>query len=439
MTMQLDYKVKDISGLGMFFPPMSVARDLNIFWISIILYSAGYAFSSSIYALAAAFQGLQLIGIFGVAYSFFSLASARGMNVYFFLLFTVYTIWQIFSLARGSFEGMDYMEVKSLIFNANYGLSCMFVPLVVFLPVSLANVKKIFDASFILFFLYVVFTVALLTDLLNPDSLDAFSREALEGSVKFMAFPVCFILLTFDLHSNKRKLFALAVFALSIALSIVRARRGILLMDMIALIFAFAFYFFKSSKKLGWVLAFIYLAILVYQLIAIDIGIAKIGFFENLLDKGTANTRTYVENCFFSSMSTLDWIVGKGYNVGYQCKGIDDSIFKDGVRKVIETDYLQLIMVGGLVNVVLLLAMLLPAVFLGLFYSSNLLCKKAATWILIWMFFLYPSNGYTFSMFHISMWLMVALCYNGKFRSLSDQTIINYFTKNIKINANEKA
>ncbi|OOG68055.1 hypothetical protein B0E43_22650 [Algoriphagus sp. A40] len=312
-------------------------------------------------------------------------------------------------------------------------------PLAILLPVTLINIKKLFDASFILFFFYIVFSIILLSDLLNPDMLDSFSREALEVSVKFLAFPVGFILLNFDLQSNQRKLFALAIFALSIVLSIIRARRGILLMEVIVAVFAFTFYFFRSSKKIGWVLALIYLVILGYQFYSLDYSLSNIQFLGNILEKGLENTRTYVEDCFYSSMSTLDWIIGKGYNQGYLCPGIDESLFGTSIRKVIETDYLQLILTGGLVNLILLLSIILPAVYLGFFQSSNMFSKKAATWIMIWLFFLYPSNGYTVSIFHISVWIMVALCYNKEFREISDKTIFNYFTKDIKLTTSGKA
>ncbi|HSF55795.1 MAG TPA: hypothetical protein VLA71_18725 [Algoriphagus sp.] len=437
--MQLEYKINNVTRLTMFFPTVSVARGLNIFWISVILFSAGYAFSSSLYSLAAIFQGLQIIGLVGVMYSVLSLANVEKLNVYLRLLLIVYLLWQVFFIVRGDFTNMDYEEVKSLIFNGNYGIVCLFVPLTILLPVTLVNIKKLFDASFIMFFFYIIFSMALLTDLLNPDTLDPFSREALEVSVKFLAFPVGFILLNFDLQSNQRKLFALAVFAISIVLSIIRARRGILLMEVIVAVFAFTFYFFKSSKKIGWVLALVYLMILGYQFYTLEYSLSNIQFLGNLMEKGLENTRTYVENCFYSSMSTLDWIIGKGYNQGYLCPGIDESLFGNAIRKVIETDYLQLILTGGIVNLILLLAIILPAVFLGLFHSSNQFSKKAATWIMIWLFFLYPSNGYTVSIFHISMWLMVAICYSKDFRQLSDQTIHNYFTKDIKLNESGKA
>lgn len=437
--MQLDYKIRDISGLMMFFAPVSTARNFNIFWISVILYSAGYAFSTSLYSLSAIFQVFQIIGIGGLIFSLANLIDTNKLNVYFFLLFIVYFLWQLFFVIRGNFQNLNYEDVKSLFFNGNYGLVCIFIPLVALLPVSLFNIKKLFDASFILFFLYIIFTLSVLPDLMHPDPHNAFSREAFESSVKFLAFPVCFVLLNLDLQSNKRKLIALVVFSIVILFAIFRARRGILMMSGIVAVFAFTFHFFRSSKKLGWALGIVYLLILGYQFYVIDYSFSKINFLGNLFERGLQNTRSYVENCFYSSMSSLDWIIGKGYNEGYFCPGIDESVFEGGVRKVIETDYLQLILTGGLVNLILMLGIVLPAVFLGLFQSSNLFSKKAATWIMIWLFFLYPSNGYTVSIFHISMWLMVALCYSKKFRELSDQTILNYFTKEINLKSSGKA
>lgn len=437
--MQLGYTINNASRMSMFFPTLSATRYLNIFWISVVLYSSGYAFSTSLSALAAIFQGLQIIGIFGMFFSLANLASVQKLNIYFLLLFIVYILWQLFFVLRGNFEDVEYEQLKSFFFDGNYGLFCLFVPLTGLLPVTLFNVKKLFDACFISFFLYLLFTILVMPVLFHPDPNDAVSREAFEASVKFLAFPVGFVLLTFDLQSNRRKLFALLVFSVVIFFALFRARRGILMISGIVAVFAFTFYFFRSSNKLGWILGVIYLLILGYQFYLVEYSFSKITFLGNIFERGLENTRSYVEECFFSSMSTLDWIIGKGYNRGYHCPGIDDAIFKGGMRTVIETDYLQLILTGGLVNLMLLLAIVLPAVYLGLFHSSNLFCKKAATWIIIWLFFLYPSNGYTFSIFHISMWLMVAICYNDNFRSLTNQTIINYFTKEINLTSSEKA
>lgn len=437
--MLLEYNIRDISGLVRFSSPVSIVRNLNIFWISVILYSAGFTFSSSLYSLAIVFQGLQIIGIAGLIFSMVNLIEVEKLNVYFLIIFIIYILWQVFFVARGDFHNLNKEEVKAIYLSGNYGLICNLVPFVALLPVSLINIKKLFDASIILSFLYIVFTFVFFQDLLNTNMLNSFSREALEVSVKFLAFPICFILLTFELHSNKRKLFASLVFSLIILFSINQARRGLLLMCGIVAIFAFIFYVFRSSKKLGWALAIVYILILGYQFYTIDYSLSNLQFFNNIFEKGLENTRSYVENCFYSSMSTMDWIIGKGYNEGYLCPGIDESIFNDRLRKIIETDYLQLVLNGGLVNLILLMAIILPAVFLGFFYSSNMFSKKAATWILIWVFFLYPSNAYTVSVFHISIWLMIAICYNKKFRELSDQTIINYFTRDIRIKTNGKA
>ncbi|OOG68950.1 hypothetical protein B0E43_21815, partial [Algoriphagus sp. A40] len=111
--MQLEYKINNVPELMMLFPTVSVARGLNIFWISVILFSTGYTFSSSLYSLAAIFQGLQIIGLVGFLFSVLSLASIEKHSVYLSLLLIVYILWQIFFIIRGDFIDMDYEEVKS--------------------------------------------------------------------------------------------------------------------------------------------------------------------------------------------------------------------------------------------------------------------------------------------------------------------------------------
>lgn len=150
-------------------------------------------------------------------------------------------------------------------------------------------------------------------------------------------------------------------------------------------------------------------------------------FFRNVASRGLEDTRGYVEDCFFNSMSSNDWLFGKGFNGGYKCPGIDEDIFEGGVRKVIETDFLQLIMNGGILNILLLGAIMVPAVILGLFFSKNNLVKTFAIWILLWVLFLYPTNVYSFSLFHISIWLSTGICYSSDIRMLSNSFIKKYF------------
>ena len=65
---------------------------------------------------------------------------------------------------------------------------------------------------------------------------------------------------------------------------------------------------------------------------------------------------------------------------------------------VIETGYLQIILKGGIISVLIIVLILVPAAFNGLFYSNNLLSKAAAVWILLSVLYSYPSISQDFSM-----------------------------------------
>lgn len=66
-------------------------------------------------------------------------------------------------------------------------------------------------------------------------------------------------------------------------------------------------------------------------------------------------------------MDTKDWIIGKGVVGEYYCP---TGATEDGYRQVIETDYLQIILKGGIISLGLLFLIAIPAIFKGLFYSK---------------------------------------------------------------------
>ncbi|WP_373399046.1 hypothetical protein V8V91_04850 [Algoriphagus halophilus] len=389
--------------------------------------------------MAAIFQGIQIIAICAFIFSLFHLIKFKGTNRYFLFFVTLLSIWQVLLLIRGDYDFMDYEDTKSMFFDANYGIFCLFVPLISLIKPNLVQLKKFMKVLIICSFVYLGYTVFFFPQMIQGDMLDTFSRELVESSFKFLAFPTMFILLTSPYQSTRNKVLSLIIFVLFMTLGAIKARRGILLMGGFVLAISLILNLVRSSNKIPWIIVGIYLMVFAYQLFLIEFSLSEVQVFSSLFDKGLENTRTYVENCFFSSMSTMDWVIGKGYNAGYLCPGIDESIFKQGVRRVIETDYLQFILTGGILNLGMILFLMIPAAVLGLFYSKNLFCKSAACWILIWLVFLYPSNGFTFSVFHVSIWLMVSICYNGSFRNLNDKVFKKYLNMELKFNHREEA
>jgi hypothetical protein len=90
---------------------------------------------------------------------------------------------------------------------------------------------------------------------------------------------------------------------------------------------------------------------------------------------------------------------------------------------MIETDYLNIILKGGIISLVLLFLIAIPAVIKGLFFSKNILSKAAAFWIIIWLVELYPANVNSFSLNHILVWISIGICYSKEIRNYTESHV----------------
>src|SRR5690606_40977898 len=95
-------------------------------------------------------------------------------------------------------------------------------------------------------------------------------------------------------------------------------------------------------------------------------------------------------------------------------------------RHVIETGYLQMILKGGIIGVCLFLLITIPAIFLGLFQSKNILSKAAAIWIIMALLNSYPTiiTGFTFK--YLLVWISIGICYSQTIRSIKEKHIQQY-------------
>ncbi|MGN6296807.1 MAG: hypothetical protein ACTHM7_08505, partial [Ginsengibacter sp.] len=149
--------------------------------------------------------------------------------------------------------------------------------------------------------------------------------------------------------------------------SVYHARRGLSLILASTLIFSFWGYLFSTRQKI----LTIYLSALgitfglLYATSIYNINNNKLLNF--IAQRGEEDTRTGVELYFYNDMHAKDWMIGRGINGEYYCPNID---LDTDYRSLIETGYLQIILKGGLVRLILLLLILVPAVILGLFFSN---------------------------------------------------------------------
>jgi len=433
-----NYIIEDIPAeidISYIFVTKSYSFDISLFFLSMIGLSLGYVMALTTFTFTFFYQGIELISYIFLVYSLTRLVSVHTDISYFRMIGLVFLLWQVLILVRGDYFDLNYFLFKQLIFDLNYGGIIYMIPILCFFKFNLFLLKKLFDSVIILAVIFLLFSIYNYDVLSISNVRDPLSLMTVEMYFKYFAICIGILAFNFNLISKKYKYFVVGILLLLIILAVFRARRGMLLMTSIISFFAILNYFITSNKKFYFIFYVLYFFTGIFLLLyfSLDLGFKNVSFFRNLTDRGLEDTRSYVENCFYADMTSDDWIFGKGYNGGYECSGIDDEIFKGGERKVIETDYLQLILGGGIINLILLLFIMIPAVFLGLFYSNNNLIRTLAIWIFCWLFFLYPSNMYSINLYHVSIWLSAGICYSKPLRMLPNSFITKYFKSEFSI------
>jgi hypothetical protein len=322
--------------------------------------------------------------------------------------------WSLYVIIRGIH--LDYTYIKGLLLDADYGALFYFVPLILLLPQDFTYFKKLFNVIIILGIFCLFYNILFIRELLDR-STD--TQDVVEILVRNLAMPCGFILLTYKYHADKKKLLALMVMILSLLFSIYKGRRGLSTTLLCILIPAYFQYLFSTRSKVLTVYASILFMIsgLMYATSIYRIGNNKL--FGFIAERGTEDTRTPVEDYFYSDMKEKDWIIGRGVNGEYFCPDVVPDQ-ETNYRDLIETGYLQIVLKGGLIRLILFLLIALPAVILGLFFSRNILSKAAAVWISMALISLYPATVESFNLQYFLVWISIGICYSKKIRKLSD-------------------
>jgi hypothetical protein len=401
-------------------------RTLKFFWLGFIIYTAAYTLST---VLPSSFHDrrelVQTIGLLLLVPAAFKLIKFKIENPYLRVIYILYCGWLILVLLRGF--RFDYVQIREMMFDAWAGIFLYLTPLILLFPKNIFYLKRVFEVIGILSIIYIVFCLLFYKLLLNPDSMYIPSREAAEYLTKCLSIPSGFLLLTYVYHSNKRKLLAFFVIMLTLFLVIFRGRRSLIFMTICPLLFAYFIFFYINKRKLSVILtSFFLLAALSFYGVKLY-NENKTGMFNIITERVDEDTRTGVEVCFYEDLQTKDWVLGRGINGEYFCPAVDTDF--SNYRDMIETDYLNIILKGGIISLGLLLLITIPAIFKGLFYSKNILSKAAGIWILFWVLDLYPATVYTFTFNYLLVWISVGICYSKTIRNMPESTIKEIFSK----------
>ncbi|SKB62076.1 hypothetical protein SAMN05660776_2160 [Salegentibacter holothuriorum] len=399
-------------------------RELvNLMWIGFLLYILSYTLSTTTYVNYVICQFIQIVGLVLFIPLFFNLIKFRLVNTYLQVFFSLYIIWIIFIVIRDFPSNFD--QLKFMLFDAWFGGILYLSPLFILLPLKLFYLKKLFQTIFLLAIAYLIYDVFFLKDLLSQGA-SLTSLNIVEYFSKTLAVPAFFLLMVYTYHSNRKKFFLIIILLVTIFFALVRARRGLLFMCGLTAVFSYLLFLSQTRNKFFLVLLTIICGGILFIFGLEFFSYQKHSIFDHITDRGLEDTRSTVEICFFQDLSFKDWIIGKGMLGEYFCPGIDQDDVT-GYRSTIETDYLQIILKGGLMSLSLFLLITIPAIFKGLFYSTNLLSKAAALWIIWILLNMYPSTIHTFTMPYILLWISVGICYSKNIRNIPNETLISYF------------
>jgi hypothetical protein len=314
-----------------------------------------------------------------------------------------------------------------MLFNSYEGAVIYFSPILLLFPRNLLYIKKAINVILILGIIYTIYSILFIRHLLMPYNIQN-SQDILEYFSKTLSIPCGFVLLTYIYHSNKKNLTALFVLILTFIFAIFRARRALAYLVLWPIIITYIIYLNYSKRYILKFLIFLILASSITILVASWQNI--MGYLSDnsatswFIDRIGQDSRSEVEQYFFRDLKPIDWIIGKGINGKYFCPGISEGVGQVSIyRSGIETDYLTIILKGGIIFLGLKLLIAIPAIFKGLFRSKNLLSKAAGIWILFYLIDLYPAPVTTFSLNYLLVWISIGICYSWKLRNMSDNNI----------------
>jgi hypothetical protein len=402
------------------------SKALNQFWAGFIIYTTCYTLMISA-TVPVKIIYLQLLGLVIFIVPAIRLIKFRIENTYLRKVFIIYMGWLLFVAFRG-FEFNSGFLFDTFTDGAG-GIFLYLMPLILLFPNNLIYLKKVIKVIFILSVIYLLCDVAFIKTLLTSDSENG--QTILEYFSKSLGIPCGFILLTLVYHKDKLKfralygkLWVLFVCILTLILAVIKARRGLIFMSLNILLFAYIIHYYASKGsffKRYFPLMVIFFLFL-YGANVYDQ--KKAGALSLLTERLNEDTRSSVEDYFYLDMTTKDWLIGKGIVGIYYCP---TGATEDDYRAVIETDYLQIMLKGGIISLGLLFLITIPAIFKGLFYSKNILSKAAAIWILLWLIALFPATVTTFSMNYLLVWISVGICYSKNLRNMSEDSVKEYF------------
>jgi hypothetical protein len=406
-------------------------RNMTRFLIGILIYSL----STAILAEFIPGKFVNLIQLFGLGvFAFYWLKLASWKNIssrYLRITVSLLILWQVFIVCNGFL--FQYAVIKEHLFS-QYRTMSYLLPVAVFVTVNNSFfLQKIADYAYKMAIIFVALLPFLLSTILG-------NQAFAEQYMWILGMPCGFLLLTFFYHSKKRVIISFIVMFLSLFIITIMARRNIMFTCAAFLLSSLLIIPLLNKnitiiKKGIFLFSFITIAFIGFNFFISN----ETGMFGKFTKRASEDTREMVTVFFFLDMTERDkdFIIGRGLNATYFCPGVERSWSTNAEDKAhrdlddriyIESGFLQLILNGGIIYLVLYMIVLIPAIIKGLFFSRNLFVKGCAILILLFILDMIPFGLPTFSFRHFIAWFCVAICFSKEMRWMSEEEIKAFLT-----------
>lgn len=345
-------------------------------------------------------------------------ASVNKLPIQSNLIYIALLFWTIIIFFRGL--SADYDLLRSL-FLSPYVFLPYTLPFVV-KYFSIYDLKKILSLIYYVNIIYIIFIVLFF---IQPDNDILLSLGFVEDVNKYLAFPNFLLLFLFTKLPKKERLLSIIVFSVGFFISVFTARRSLTWTFGWAFVLLIYLLYENSANSLWKKIKLFMTVIIIGTTMYFVYNKYEDAIFGNLMSKIDKDTRSTVVRDFESDMELDDLIFGRGINGSYLLRETDREISGNYSlnRKIIEAGYLNLILKGGYIYLILLLIIYLMSIYKGFFKSKNNYSKAFAAFILLHILESYPAGVLTFNLRFFLIWFCIAMCFNKQFLQASDETL----------------
>ncbi|MDC0249427.1 hypothetical protein OAK24_00935 [Flavobacteriales bacterium] len=357
--------------------------------------------------------GMNISGCLLVIYFLYYILTKRfSSNLYFKVVFMLLIIWSLITNLRGlSFDISDNISLFG-----HYLMSWAWItPLSIVFGFNILNWTNLF--SFIR-------NILILGSLITICFVFFFPSFAIGLSELLILFPI--LLLTYFYQRKRIRLVVYLSILTLLILSYFSSQRANLLFLGLSLGFYISEYYRQPLivflRKIMLSLKLVIIAISLLLVVSYNF---KMIFNETLLQ----DTRSFLAVELFLDTSEQERIIGRGvlgtyYSPYFKNWNKTNEGGDSPTRSVNEIGYLHMLLKGGYIMIGLYLLILLPAAFLGIARSSNIIARMSGYFILLYIFLWLISYYPVYSAEYILLWMAAGTCISPQVRKIPNSEIL---------------